>query len=70
MPPAFLTAPHLAEDKSVNGAYWVAAIVAVPFARPMANPLAEIETIEESELLQTTDEVTSFPRLSIAWNCT
>ena len=50
--------------------YLLAAIVAVPFVIPVANPLAEIDTIEGSELLQVTEEVTSLPKLSTALNCT
>jgi hypothetical protein len=41
----------------------------VPPASPAANPLDEMDTIEGSELLQTTEEVTSLPRLSTALNC-
>jgi hypothetical protein len=48
----------------------LAAIVAVPFPIPVANPVAEIDTIEESELLHVTEEVTSLPKLSTALNCT
>jgi hypothetical protein len=41
-----------------------------PSAIPVANPADVIDAIEESELLQTTDEVMSFPKLSMAVNCT
>ena len=44
-------------------------IVTLPFAIPVANPLAVIVAMEPSELAQTTDEVTSLPRLSTALNC-
>jgi hypothetical protein len=45
-------------------------MVTVPVAIPVAKPSAAIDTTEESELLHTTDEVMSFPRLSTALNCT
>jgi hypothetical protein len=48
---------------------FVAEIVATPSATPVANPVAVIDTIELFELLQITDDVMSFPRLSVALNC-
>ena len=40
-----------------------------PSAIPVANPADVLDVIEESEMLQTTDDVMSFPKLSIAVNC-
>jgi hypothetical protein len=44
-------------------------IVTLPFAVPVAKPPAVIAAIEVLELLQTTDDVMSFPKLSMASNC-
>ena len=68
---SYLTCPtRQVRLKVIAGAHFVAATVALPSATPIASPVAEMVTIEESELLQLTDEVTSFPRLSMAWYCT
>lgn len=48
--------------------YLVATIVTAPSASPVAMPSAVTDAIEGSELLQITDEVMSFPRLSMAVN--
>jgi hypothetical protein len=48
----------------------LAEMVAMPSVSPVANPVAVIDTTEVSELLQITEAVMSFPKLSIAVNCT
>jgi hypothetical protein len=56
-------------SKRNKNSYFVAEIVATPSAIVVAKPLAVIDTIDESELLQATDGAMSFPKLSRAINC-
>jgi hypothetical protein len=41
-------------------------ITGPPFAIPVTNPADVLDAIEESELLQATDDVMSFQKLSVA----